>query len=67
VVERVAGTGLARRAELLQQPPKVRAGDSWKTKLHAPGTTSYVTLRTTAHDDQGNSVTQSITRAFGLK
>ncbi|MET9478533.1 S8 family serine peptidase [Streptomyces sp. NPDC002922] len=42
-------------------------GDSWKTALNAPANARYVTLRTTAHDDQGNSITQSITRAFGLK
>lgn len=42
-------------------------GDDWKTVLHAPAGSGYVTLRTSAHDDQGNSVTQSITRAFGLK
>ncbi|MFF3466205.1 S8 family peptidase [Streptomyces sp. NPDC001984] len=42
-------------------------GDGWKTTLHAPADATYVTLRASAHDDQGNSVTQSITRAFGLK
>ncbi|HET6988468.1 MAG TPA: S8 family serine peptidase [Kribbella sp.] len=42
-------------------------GDGWKTTLHAPAGATYVTLRASAHDNQGNSVTQSITRAFGLK
>ncbi|MFD1275927.1 PA domain-containing protein [Streptomyces kaempferi] len=42
-------------------------GDGWETKLHAPARTAYATLRASAHDSQGNSVTQSITRAFGLK
>jgi subtilisin family serine protease len=42
-------------------------GNGWKTALHAPANATYATLRTTAQDDQGNSVTQSITRAFGLK
>ncbi|MER5689759.1 S8 family serine peptidase [Streptomyces sp. NPDC002205] len=42
-------------------------GDGWRTSLHAPAGATYATLRATAHDDQGNSVTQSITRAFGLK
>jgi hypothetical protein len=41
--------------------------DGWKTALHAPAKATYVTLRTSAHDSQGNSVTQTITRAFGLK
>ncbi|MFG1709635.1 S8 family serine peptidase [Nonomuraea sp. M3C6] len=44
-----------------------RAGGGWTTTFHAPAGTGYVTLRTTAHDRDGNSVTQSITRAFGLK
>jgi subtilisin family serine protease len=42
-------------------------GGGWKTALHAPAHAEYVTLRTSARDVQGNSVTQSITRAFGLK
>ncbi|MFD5058151.1 S8 family serine peptidase [Streptomyces sp. NPDC058394] len=39
----------------------------WSTKLNAPAKARYVTLRTSAGDTEGNSVTQSITRAFGLK
>jgi subtilisin family serine protease len=42
-------------------------GDGWKTTLHASAGATYVTLRVSAHDEQGNSVTQSIIRAFGLK
>ncbi|WP_055590727.1 S8 family peptidase [Streptacidiphilus griseoplanus] len=41
--------------------------DGWAAVLHAPAHAAYATLRTSAHDDLGNSVTQSITRAFGLK
>jgi PA domain-containing protein len=39
----------------------------WRTRLDAPAGARFVTLRTTAQDTQGNSVTQDITRAFGLK
>ncbi|GAA1624401.1 S8 family serine peptidase [Kribbella alba] len=42
-------------------------GDGWKTVLRAPAHAPYVTLRASAHDNQGNSIIQSITRAFGLK
>ena len=50
-----------------QKAALTHTGDGWKTRLHAPAKTTYVTLRTTAHDGLGNSVAQSITRAFGLK
>ncbi|MEW9529183.1 S8 family serine peptidase [Microbispora sp. NPDC049125] len=39
----------------------------WTVKLHAPVNAGFVSLRTTARDDAGDSVTQSITRAFGLR
>ncbi|MEU3793861.1 S8 family serine peptidase [Streptomyces fructofermentans] len=42
-------------------------GRHWETRLRAPAASTYVTLRASAHDDRGNKVTQSITRAFGLK
>ncbi|MFI5754255.1 S8 family serine peptidase [Streptomyces sp. NPDC051569] len=42
-------------------------GSSWKTRLKAPAKVSYVTLRVTARDTQGNSVVQTINRAFGLR
>ncbi|TDC40689.1 serine protease, partial [Micromonospora sp. 15K316] len=44
-----------------------RDGDGWRTRLHAPRTARFVTLRTTARDARGNSVEQRITRAFGLR
>ncbi|WP_392757147.1 hypothetical protein [Streptomyces sp. LN590] len=50
-----------------QKASLTHRGDGWETTLHAPAKTAYATLRTSAHDRQGNSVTQSITRAFGLK
>ncbi|MBM7492574.1 hypothetical protein JOD64_003796 [Micromonospora luteifusca] len=42
-------------------------GDGWRTRIDAPRTAGFVTLRTTARDARGNSVEQSITRAFGLR
>ncbi|WP_406407384.1 S8 family serine peptidase [Streptomyces sp. NBC_01643] len=39
----------------------------WSTQLNAPAKARFVTLRTSAGDTEGNGVTQSITRAFGLK
>ncbi|MET7857849.1 S8 family serine peptidase [Streptomyces sp. NPDC005318] len=50
-----------------QKATLTHRGDGWETTLHAPAHTAYATLRVSAHDKQGNSVTQSITRAFGLK
>ncbi|MGW4643633.1 S8 family peptidase [Sphaerisporangium sp. NPDC004334] len=42
-------------------------GPGWTARLDAPATASFVTLRTAAADARGNTVTQTITRAFGLK
>ncbi|AWS46113.1 S8 family serine peptidase [Streptosporangium sp. 'caverna'] len=50
-----------------QKADLTHAGDGWRTRLHASARATYVTLRVTAHDGRGNSVTQNITRAFGLK
>ncbi|GAA0459515.1 peptidase [Paractinoplanes deccanensis] len=44
-----------------------RTGDGWTTTLRAPRNAQHVTLRTGAEDRYGNSVEQTITRAFGLK
>ncbi|MGW9022685.1 S8 family serine peptidase [Streptomyces sp. NPDC055722] len=44
-----------------------RTAAGWSTRLNAPAHARFVTLRTSAGDTQGNTVTQSITRAFGLK
>ncbi|MFI5735070.1 S8 family serine peptidase [Kribbella sp. NPDC051587] len=43
-----------------------RSGLSWHARLDAPSKARYASLRTTAHDAAGNSVTQTIERAFGL-
>jgi hypothetical protein len=39
----------------------------WQTKLRAPATARYVTLRGTAKDAYGDSVEQTIVRALALK
>ncbi|MFB4278080.1 S8 family serine peptidase [Nonomuraea sp. MTCD27] len=44
-----------------------RGRDGWRTRLDAPAGALFVTLRTAAGDTRGNTVTQTITRAFGLK
>ncbi|MFJ8510944.1 S8 family serine peptidase [Streptomyces avermitilis] len=41
--------------------------NGWTARLHAPTNARFVTLRTSAADTEGNSIKQSITRAFGLK
>jgi subtilisin family serine protease len=41
--------------------------EGWRTILNAPGQATHATVRSTASDDQGNAVSQTITRAFGLK
>ncbi|MFD0508926.1 hypothetical protein ACFQ0G_51095 [Streptomyces chiangmaiensis] len=48
------------RAELSSQ------GDGWQTALRAPQSAGFVSLRVTARDSADNSVSQTITRAFGL-
>jgi subtilisin family serine protease len=44
-----------------------RSGNDWLARLDAPPEAQYATLRTTARDTKGNSVTQTVTRAFGLE
>ncbi|MFG2305554.1 S8 family serine peptidase [Actinacidiphila glaucinigra] len=39
----------------------------WKAQLDAPSRARFATLRTTARDAKGNSVSQTLIRAFGLK
>ncbi|MDX3074176.1 S8 family peptidase [Streptomyces sp. MI02-7b] len=40
---------------------------TWQASLTAPSAAEYVSLRVTAAGQQGGGVTQTITRAFGLK
>ncbi|MFF0400121.1 S8 family serine peptidase [Streptomyces sp. NPDC005248] len=42
-------------------------GGVWKASLDAPAKARFAGLRTTARDDQGNTVSQTVIRAFGLK
>ncbi|MEO3818472.1 S8 family serine peptidase [Plantactinospora sp. B24E8] len=44
-----------------------RDESGWRTTLKAPKGSSFVTLRVAAADSAGNTVTQTITRAFGLR
>ncbi|MEV7992147.1 S8 family serine peptidase [Streptomyces sp. NPDC086077] len=43
------------------------SGDGWKARLDAPSRARFASLRTTARDSEGNSVGQTLIRAFGLK
>ncbi len=44
-----------------------RDRDSWSARLAAPTGATFVTLRTGVRDSDGNSVSQTLTRAFGLR
>lgn len=44
-----------------------RTGEGWRTGLRAPKSAGFATLRVTARDSAGNTVSQTITRAFGLR
>ncbi|MFI5844786.1 S8 family serine peptidase [Catenuloplanes sp. NPDC051500] len=44
-----------------------RQPNGWTTRIAAPRTAQFVTLRTSARDARGNTVEQRITRAFGLR
>lgn len=44
-----------------------QSGGDWKAQLDAPSRARFASLRTTARDTKGNSVSQTVIRAFGLK
>jgi subtilisin family serine protease len=44
-----------------------RDRDSWSARLAAPRGAEFATLRTGVRDSAGNSVSQTLTRAFGLR
>ncbi|MFE7099253.1 S8 family peptidase [Streptomyces erythrochromogenes] len=50
-----------------QRSDAERHGAAWRTSLKAPKKAGFVSLRVTARDSPGNSVAQTITRAFGLR
>ncbi|MGW2352714.1 S8 family serine peptidase [Actinacidiphila glaucinigra] len=40
---------------------------TWQAQLHAPARADYVSVRVTAKQHNGGGITQTVTRAFGLK
>ncbi|WP_241195571.1 S8 family serine peptidase [Streptomyces sp. ADI93-02] len=44
-----------------------RSGDGWTAQLDAPRRAAFTSLRTTAEDTKGNSISQTVIRAFGLR
>lgn len=44
-----------------------KRGDGWRAELRAPSGAQYVTLRAGAQDRKGNTIEQTIVRAYGLK
>lgn len=46
--------------------PLARAGDHWVATMHNPATPGYVSLRSTAADGAGDTVTQTIIRAYAV-
>ncbi|MEV5205887.1 S8 family serine peptidase [Micromonospora sp. NPDC053740] len=50
-----------------QKQRLTRHGDGWRASLAAPAKAGFVSLRATARDNAGNTVSQSISRAFGLR
>ncbi|MCD0484317.1 S8 family serine peptidase [Streptacidiphilus sp. ASG 303] len=44
-----------------------RTGPDWKGRLDAPAGARWATLRAAARDTAGNSVSQTVVRAFGLR
>ncbi|MFE5374725.1 S8 family serine peptidase [Streptomyces mirabilis] len=50
------------------QPSQLnQQGADWQTTLQAPASADFASLRVTARDSDGNSVSQTLTRAFGLR
>ncbi|MEU7823629.1 S8 family serine peptidase [Catellatospora sp. NPDC049133] len=50
-----------------QRVPLDRRDGSWQTTLHAPGWAKFASIRVSAADSAGNTVTQTVVRAFGLR
>ena len=44
-----------------------KTNGTWQARLHAPARADYVSIRVTANQRNGGGVTQTISRAFGLK
>ena len=50
-----------------RRPTLTQGKGGWRATLAAPASATFVTLRATAEDSDANSVSQTITRAFGLR
>ncbi|MFL6055588.1 MAG: hypothetical protein ACJ72W_22210, partial [Actinoallomurus sp.] len=44
-----------------------RLGSAWQTQLKAPADARYASLRVSARDTAGNSIKETVVRAFGLR
>ncbi|MEU4292125.1 S8 family serine peptidase [Kribbella sp. NPDC026596] len=44
-----------------------RKGASWTAQVDAPSKAGFVSVRATARDSAGNSITQTVDRAFGIR
>ncbi|WP_431945256.1 S8 family serine peptidase [Actinacidiphila sp. bgisy167] len=44
-----------------------QSGGDWKAQLEAPSKARFTSLRATARDAEGNSVSQTVIRAFGVR
>jgi hypothetical protein len=75
-VARAAGTGRLSGGRLevsyddgrtWRAVPLTGAGASWHGTLTVPRGAASVSLRASAHDDKGGSVTQELIRAVGVK
>ncbi|MDX3236958.1 S8 family serine peptidase [Streptomyces sp. ME03-5709C] len=50
------------------QPQELKESKgTWQAQLHAPARAGYVSIRVTAKQHNGGGITQTVTRAFGLK
>ncbi|MGW3661308.1 S8 family serine peptidase [Streptomyces sp. NPDC005151] len=50
-----------------QQAGLERSGASWQAEVQAPKSASYVSIRAAATDSNGNTVTQTVLRAYAVK
>ncbi|MFF4243512.1 S8 family serine peptidase [Streptomyces sp. NPDC001822] len=49
------------------RPKTSRHGGAWEARLSAPASARFVSLRATAKDDEGGTITQTLIRAYGLR
>jgi hypothetical protein len=53
-------------ATWVQAEPAEHGNGSWTASVKAPKSAAFVSLRATAHDDAGNTVSQTVIRAYGV-